>query len=74
MSQDLGYVVTAERPSSREHFVEHRTERPQIRASIDGTALCLFRTHVGRRPEDHANVCRMQADRWRIHRIRPRAP
>src|SRR6185369_5782685 len=42
----FGQIFTVEEPLSREHFVEHDSERPDIRARSDGFAASLFGTHV----------------------------
>jgi hypothetical protein len=46
--QRFGDVLAAERAGAGQHFEEHATKGPDVRASIENSAARLFRRHVGR--------------------------
>ena len=52
---DIDRCWTGERLSTGDHFVEHTTETPDVRAGIDFQTSGLFRRHVMRGAEHHAD-------------------
>ena len=48
---------TVERAHARGHLVQHHTERPKVRARVDGLPTGLLGRHVGHRADGNARVC-----------------
>ena len=46
----------SKRRPSRQHFIEHATERPDVSPLVDRMTPGLFRTHKNRSAEDHAGL------------------
>ena len=46
--------IPREGRASREHFIQHAAERPDVGALVDPLAACLFWTHVGGGAKNHA--------------------
>src|SRR5271168_781956 len=51
---------------AREHFVEHATESPNIRAAIHGLAFRLLGRHVGRSAQNNSGLSGHASDSGRI--------
>jgi hypothetical protein len=54
----VGRRVSLERPLAREHLVEDRAEREDVRARVRRPSAHLLRGHVAERAEDDAGLCR----------------
>ena len=59
---------------TREHFVEHAAERPDVGAFVDRLAARLFRRHVGGSAEDDAGLCHGRGCDRRDCSLRPTRP
>ena len=65
-SQNFRYVFTMERLLTRQHFVQHRTERPDVGAPVHSLTACLLWTHVGRGSDNDSSVGRCHAESGRV--------
>ena len=50
------HVLTLKDLLTGEHLQEHDAERPDVGTLIHGPSACLLRTHIRRRPHDHAHL------------------
>ncbi len=62
-------VSPAERQAPGQHLVQHAAEGPDVGALVHGPAARLFRTHVGRRPDDEAVARPIRGDGRRLRQI-----
>ena len=71
--EDLGDVFAAEGLLAGEHLVDHAAKRPDVGPLVDRPPARLLRTHVRRRPENHACPRTDGGDRWRVDDVARRA-
>jgi hypothetical protein len=59
-SQGTKRLVSAKRALPGEHFIEHASKGPDVRALVDNVAAQLLRRHVGSRSHEYVGARRLQ--------------
>ena len=56
VGQRFSDILAAECAPSRDHLVEHTSQRPNVRSLVRGPSFCLLGRHVSSRAENHAHT------------------